>query len=494
MYDLSNIPAYKWILGFIYLILYYYWPWVAGTVLVLVLWRIKIPFKNKLLIAGTAVVLFAAGKTVYHFFPGYVPGCTESSNRGEYGMPDYNIISQKGGKCFFPYNVTTMEPIRKIFPVPVKDAVGTIDFDNAITIIKFRGDTIPDYDIVAKDFLSEVTGDFDFGFCPVYDEETIIYTQTRWAVVANIKTGKVESPILTMSLDEIIGGIVSIDTAKKLFVINKRIPAKEGSRQKLNIMQLDKDIFIGRGEIDAGGDFPFAQPWIVHDSKIITCDSAANRLLCHDTDLKRTTHPFVEIFNRNSGRFRRLKEMIIHPTLPFGLVVEIGKDWDFEKVKDLPMEIFDKLAEQREIHALYLIRWDIADTDKQYIPIHNDTFSLLTPLVAKKYGHFTFSPDGKWLVFGHEDMSKDEWGNFYGGKYQPFFVALPVDEKKPNFFGEPIFMGRTSIKGNDVTTTAWATDPTAFVAADGLGLYKWDLGKLYAARTLTTPDSLFPLE
>ncbi|HEX2957630.1 MAG TPA: hypothetical protein VHO70_12420, partial [Chitinispirillaceae bacterium] len=253
------------------------------------------------------------------------------------------------------------------------------------------------------------------------------------------------------------------------------------------------------GSIAAGIDGVYNQPWIVHDSKIITCDSAANRLLCHDTDLKPTTHPFVEIFNRNSGKFRRLKEMIIHPTLPFGLVVEIGKKIDWKEVDILPPNreqdaLVSKLAKISEIHALYLIRWDISDTDKQYIPIHNDTFSLLSPLVAKQYGHFTFSPDGKWLVFGHEDMSKDEWGNFYGGKYQPFFVALPVDEKKPNFFGEPIFMGRTSIKGNDVTTTAWATDPTAFVAADGLGLYKWDLGKLYAARTLTTPDSLFPLE
>ena len=91
-------------------------------------------------------------------------------------------------------------------------------------------------------------------------------------------------------------------------------------------------------------------------------------------------------------------------------------------------------------------------------------------------------------------MSKDDRGNFYGGALQPFFVAFPVDEKKPFFFGEPLFMGRTLIKENNLTTTAWATDPTAFVAADGLGLFKWDLGKLYAARTLTTPDTLFPLE
>ena len=415
-------------------------------------------------------------------------------------MPDYNIINQKGGKYFFPYNVPLKEPISEIFPVPVKDAVGTLDFDNAITILKFRGDTTPDYDIVAKNFLAEVVGDFEFGYCPVFSDEIIAYTQTRWAVVANIKTGKVKTPILTMSLDDMIGGIVPLDTSKNLFVINKLIPAKEGSRQKLNVMRYDNGKFIGLGEIDAGGDVPLKQPWIVHDRKIITYDSAANKLLCHDADLKPSTHPFVEIFNRNNGKFRKLKEMIIHPTLPFGLVVEIGKDIPIKELEKLPAgspersKLLDSLAEISEIHALYLLRWDTSDTNKQYIPLHTDTLSLIAPFAAKQYGRFTFSPDGKWLVLGHEDMSKDDRGNFYGGKWQPFFVALPVDEKKPFFFGEPIFMGRTLIKENNLTTTAWATDPTAFVAADGLGLFKWDLGKLYAARTLTTPDTLFPLE
>lgn len=416
-------------------------------------------------------------------------------------MPDYNIINQKGGKCFFPYSVASREPIRKIFPVPVKNAIGTIDIDNAITVLKFRGDTNPDYDIVAKDFLAEVTGDFDFGFCPVFDEETIVYTQTRWAVIANVKTGRVVSPILTMSLDDIIGGIVPLDPSKRLFVINRLIPAKEGSRQRLNIMHLENDKFTGIGEIDGGGDFPFPQPWLVHDRKVITYDSIGNRLLCHDAELKPSTHPFVEIFNRNNGKFRKLKEMIIHPTLPFGLVVEIGKDIDKTEINKLPAgsdersALLDKLWEIREIHALYLLRWDTKDTKEQFTPIHTDTLSLLAPLAVKQYGRFTFSPDGKWLVFGHEDVGTDQYGNLGpGGKDQPFFIALPVDETKPLFFGEPIFMGRTFIKENYVTATAWTTDPTAFVAADGIDLYKWDLGELHAARILTTPDTLFPLE
>jgi hypothetical protein len=192
--------------------------------------------------------------------------------------------------------------------------------------------------------------------------------------------------------------------------------------------------------------------------------------------------------------------MIIHPTLPFGLVVEIGKDLDWEKIFAMPLndetdKIKRALYKQQEIHVLYLLRWDITDTNKQYIPLHTDTLSFLPPLAVKQYGRFSFSPDGKWLVFGHEDMATDQYGNLGpGGEWQPFFIALPVDEKKPFFFGEPIFMGRTLNKYNDVTATAWTTDPISFVAADGECLYKWDLGKLQEARTVTTPDTLFPLE
>ena len=460
MFDLSNIPPHVLIYSFIIVFLKYKWPWVVGAVFGLVLWRLRLSGRKKLQIAAVVMGLFVVVKTVFHFFPGYIPGCTEDSNKGVYKMPDYNIFNQKGGKFFPPYIVPLDEPIRKIFPVPVKDAVGTLGYKNSITVLKFRGDTAPEYDIVAKDFLGEVDGDFDFGFCPVFDDETIIYTQTRWAVVANIKTGKVESPILTMSLDDIIGGIVSLDASKNQFVINKKIPAKEGSRQMLNIMEYADGKFNGLGEIDGGGDFPLKQPWIVHDRKIITYDSAANKLLCHNADLKISTHPFVEIFNRNNGKFRKLKEMIIHPTLPFGLVVEIGKDIDWKEVEKLPPssaqdDLVSKLAKIREIHALYLLRWDTPDTNKQYIPLHTDTLSLIAPFAAKQYGRFSFSPDGEWLVFGHEDMGEDQYGNLGpGGKYQPFFVALPVDDKRPFFFGEPIFMGRTLIKENDITTTS----------------------------------------
>jgi hypothetical protein len=192
--------------------------------------------------------------------------------------------------------------------------------------------------------------------------------------------------------------------------------------------------------------------------------------------------------------------MVIHPALPFGLVVEVGKDIDKSKLDKFPMgsaarsALHDSLLDIREIHALYLIRWDTQDTEKQYIPLHTDTFSLLPPLKVKSYGHFAFSPKGDWLVFGHEDMKEDDFGNLIGGKHHPFFIAIPVDEKKPFFFGEPLFLGRTLKPDAQYKTSAWTTDPTAFVAADGYGMYKWDLGRSHLARVVTSPGKPISLE
>ena len=196
----------------------------------------------------------------------------------------------------------------------------------------------------------------------------------------------------------------------------------------------------------------YSTPWIVHDRKIITYDSAANKLICHNADLKISTHPFVEIFNRNNGKFRKLKEMIIHPTLPFGLVVEIGKDIDWKEVEKLPPssaqdDLVSKLAKIREIHALYLLRWDTPDTNKQYIPLHTDTLSLIAPFAAKQYGRFSFSPDGEWLVFGHEDMGEDQYGNLGPGGSTSHSLLLSLWMRRNPSFWRADFWGQDLDKG-----------------------------------------------
>lgn len=378
------------------------------------------------------------------------------------------------------------ETVKNIFAVPVKNALGTIDIGNAITIMKFTGDEL-DYKVVAKNFLDEVNGSFDFGFCDVYSDEEIAYTQTRWAVIANIRTGKVISPVITYDLNDFITNIKSIDPSSRRFLIERETPDYDDYEKILHIIKVvDKDSVQDEGSITASpGQKGYTAPWFVQNKQIFTYSVKDNKLVCHDLNLRSVPHPFVEIFNRNSGNFRKLKDFRIHPKLPFGVVVEIGKDWDFEKVKDLPMQVFDSLDDIRHIHALYLLRWDTSDEKKQFVPILTDSLSLIPPVHASSYSGFQFSPDGSWMVFRDETHDSRK----------PVFTALPVDSAAPMFFGEPLFLGRLLRENAIPRLTAWTTDPLGFVvSAEEYGLYKWDLGRVDMARVVDTPKVVIPLE
>jgi hypothetical protein len=442
---------------------------------------------------------------IFLLYPSSVfSGNYETKKKGE-KMADYHIFSQKNGKFFLPYAVPTKYSIEKIFPVPVKNAVGTIDIKNQITIINFKGDEEPHYDAVAKNFLSEVNGDFDFDFSNVYSDDQIAYTQTRWAVIANLKKGKVVTPVITMSLDNYSGGIACLDYSKNMFVVNKLIPAHSGYSQRLNIVKLEGDEFKLIGEVNAGlknaGYFK-KTPWIVQDKKLISFDDPAKKMECHDAEMKEVTHPFVEIFNRNNQNFRRLKDMVIHPTLPFGLIIEVGNEVPQGELAKLPVhslersKLHDMYIDLRKLHTLYLVRWDTNDTNKQYIPIFSKILSLLPPIHPnsfEEYGDLTISPDGKWLVFSHKEEKEVEH-KFIGGRDDPFFIAVPIHEKYPLFFGEPVFLGRLGPKPVYETVATWATEPTALVAVNGRCICKWDLGNIRQATTVTIADTVYTLE
>jgi len=409
-------------------------------------------------------------------------------------MREYVVLKKDDIRLFVMDGVGAKEPVEHIFPLPMANAVGTIDIDNAITAILFNETTEPDYKVIAKNFLREVNGAFEFGFCPVYSKDEIAYTQTRWAVIANVKNGKVITPILTMSLYERISGIRSLDTSTNRFLVEKITPGAGYATVKkyLHVMRLERHDFIDEGQVFGGVNVSgYKQPWLVHDRKIITYDSLANKLVCHDANLESAYHPFVDVFNRNSDKFRKLKEMVIHPTLPFGIVVEIGKDVDWAKYDTIfnvneKRKLLDLAYIARDLHAIYLLRWDLDDPEKQFMLLHTDSITLIPPVKATEYSHFSFSPDGKWLVFA--DQTKE--------RRKPLFTVLPVDTTRPHLFGGPVFLGPTPFKYGEFKSSAWATDPTSYVVCNGRRiLFKWDLGMLHHAQVVHVPeDSTILLE
>jgi len=140
-----------------------YWIWLCGAALLLALWISRQSRKKKVILTTVYGVLL----TGYIFMPGHIPGYQNWNNKENKKMREYYIFIQENSRrAFMPLSFGVKAPVRRIFQVPVKNAIGTIDLDNAITILKF-GDNELEYDIVAKDFLDEVTGAFDFGFCNV---------------------------------------------------------------------------------------------------------------------------------------------------------------------------------------------------------------------------------------------------------------------------------------------------------------------------------------
>ncbi|MBR9980404.1 MAG: hypothetical protein KFF50_05210, partial [Desulfatitalea sp.] len=68
---------------------------------------------------------------------------------------------------------------------------------------------------------------------------------------------------------------------------------------------------------------------------------------------------------------------------------------------------------------------------------------------------FSFSPDGKWVVFQRRFPEPKST------------YLMPVSEKYPNFLGSPILLI------NDYFNKfAWTTNPVSFVGSDG-DLYRW---------------------
>ena len=128
---------------------------------------------------------------------------------------------------------------------------------------------------------------------------------------------------------------------------------------------------------------------------------------------------------------------------------------------------------------LFLFRWTEPDPKKRFVPLLSSAGSIWNSYNPEdEYEDFSFSPDGKWVVF------KDSSKNYKN----PVFVALPIDEKNPLYVGKPIKLGNATREGaRGPTSTCWATGPTAFVMCDGLAIYKWDLGNVHTMKHVKMP-------
>jgi hypothetical protein len=385
----------------------------------------------------------------------------------------YYIFVRGGQQHFDPqYLSAGMTTLKWIFSVPKPDTVGTLDGrNNGIALIKVGGyGAEPESTIIARDYGERIYSQFCYRFCPNYTDEMIVYSQNRVAVIANVKTGEAFYAECGLSMRDYMLEIRFLDPQKNLFAVVKSIKGSQPGREDyLHIVRLERQqlidtdwsIYIGKSPY-VTLNFPLYHTWFVHDNKLFVYDKG--RILCTDGS-QAISHPFSEMFNSNSGRIGNVRDLAIHPTLPFGVLIE----------DHVSSSIF---------HQLTPVCWE-AKKSKEQIVAFNDVFESLASLFGLNrivLAYQSFSPAGDWYVVGcltPETVAAPEEPK------DPFFIAIPVDEECPKFLvvEELVVLGQVK----NMTSLAWTTGPASYVVSNGELLHKWDLDELPAAREFVVP-------
>jgi hypothetical protein len=163
--------------------------------------------------------------------------------------------------------------------------------------------------------------------------------------------------------------------------------------------------------------------WSVLYDKLFLYARRKEQLQVLNMNLEPSHHPLADVINHNKGKIS-FTWIHPHPFLPF-VVLSGGEE------------------------GSSYINWG-AGRDKVPHPL----FSR-----AKQ---FSFSPDGKWVVFIKEHNMNEK-----------YTYLMPVSEKYPNYLGSPILLQKTPYGKGD---SAWTTSPVSFVGSDVGKLYRWDLG------------------
>jgi hypothetical protein len=277
-----------------------------------------------------------------------------------------------------------------------------------------------------------------------------------------------------------IDSYCNYDAKKAGYIFKVSSPAIDDLRMTFKNIRFAKRVFNVIAEYDAGIESPWATiPWALIDSTILIYDPAKSSMDAFDFSFNKAIHPLSQLHNSHADLFRRIDQFYIHPTLPFGLLVEKGKRPDYEAVRGDLQQIrqpyLDTMINEAHKMSLWLARWDCPDTSRRLVPIFTDSTSMYPGLRQTVYSDFQFSPDGKWMVFRDEG---DTTGlGSYSGQINPSFIAIPINPDDPLYLGRPIVLGRVPKHVSYPVSTAWISDPLAFVATNGKWICKWDLGK-----------------
>ncbi len=333
--------------------------------------------------------------------------------------PLYNLNEVKSLKPEV-YNIGT-DSLLSLFPVPQDNSIGTNDLNNAITILSFNKGKLKQ-DQYFKNAFDQVGG--GGSFLPVIAPDTIGFGQVRRFVLYNFRTKSHQRYRIVVPLDETIQKIAIADARKRHFIFEIKEydrKSEDPSDKTFNLLLMDlsgkeprliKEFNKGKGVT-----------WSVAFDKIFLYYIGKDQLKVLNMNFEPSHHPLADVINQNKAKisFTRIHP---HPYHPFA-ILEAGR-------KD-------------EV----VISWG---QGRNKTPI--SLFGIGTTVTQ-----FSFSPDGKWVVYKKESMNENKT------------YLMPVSEKYPNYLGSPILLLNNYF---DPNYCGWTTNPISFVGSDG-EIYRWDL-------------------
>jgi hypothetical protein len=343
--------------------------------------------------------------------------CAATSFGGNKMAELYNINE---AVTFRPEEYSVRGSSLALFPVPQDNSVGTNDMGNAITLLTFKKGRL-----ISDKYFRNAADDFEGGgtYLPVIDKDTIGFAQMRRFLLFDFKSKYCRDYLIVMSLEKSIEKIAIADSRQKHFIfeIQAHNPGSEDPWDYTNhllLMDLSgpeqkmiKEMNIGKATV-----------WTTAFGKNFLYDVKSEKMRVLDLNFEDSNHPLAEILTQNKDEIT-FTWIHAHPYLPFAMLSGGYK-------------------------GSTLISWR---ADKETTPLH--LFSRAT--------QFSFSPDGKWLVF-RKKLSTDSEATY----------LMPVSEKYPNYLGSPILLANDYF---DSGHFAWTTNPVSFVGSSLDKLYRWDL-------------------
>lgn len=308
-----------------------------------------------------------------------------------------------------------------LFAVPQGNAIGTNDLSNAITFLSFSNDRVT-YDKYFKNAVHDVEGGGEY--IPIVSQNVIGFGQTRRFLLYDFKSKICRNYQIVSSLEKTIEKIAIANAEQRHFIFeieahNRKSQDPWDYTSYLLLMDLSateseiiKQISIGKGET-----------WSVAFDKIFLYDIGKDVLRVLTTHFEPAQHPLVDVISKNKATisFTRIHP---HPYLPFA-ILEAGR-------KD-------------EV----LVFWG----EKDKAP--TSLFGKGTTVTQ-----FSFSPDGRWVVFKRQSLNKN----------QTYLMA--ISEKYPHFVGSPILLSNHHFNENNY---GWTTNPISFVGSRLSKIYRWEL-------------------